>query len=86
MTQMVYNARRCNNTFIKKALETINKVDTIATKHYNANLAKISGLGSRQSRDLPEWMVRKWSLGKPSRKIKQRRGKKLNISSPNNLN
>ena len=71
MTQMVNNARRCN-TFIKKALETINIVDKMATKHYNANLAKISGLGSRQSRDLPEWMVIRQTI----KKNKTRRGEK----------
>ena len=76
MTQMVYNARRCNNTFIKKALETINKVDTIATKHYNANLSKMSGLGSRQSSDLPV-DGKKMVIRQTIKKNKTRRGEKI---------
>ncbi len=41
MTQMVYTPYNCNNMFIKKALETINKMNNIANCNFNTNLQKI---------------------------------------------
>ena len=38
---MVYNPKNCNNTFIKKALDTLNKMNHIANNNYNTNLQKI---------------------------------------------